>query len=1363
MCCQDKGVEVKPDDCGCSDTCDNSSSRPVRYYNGEVHVALPMLNSSGFGHRWGHTLSYSNRVTNPAAGLNGSSWFTREQPQLFQTTGIVQEPGHPPKVVNRVAVIQVISEAVWFQENPTTHQYQGMFFNAEKLVHLSSTKEFLYFNLRGQKLAFFDFSSSIPLVQQGRLKSWTDADGRVTYVDYWANGLMRRFRQEDATSGESSTYEYQYVNPSSSSGSSASSGAVGINERLEVVTLVVKGTPVRRLKFAYYGAGDSHGGMGDLKRVTLQMLDDEGWQDLQHTLFRYYLSGDAHGVAHGMKFQVLPESYQRMVNAGLSPETATDAQMANYADYYFEYDGSRRVTRETVDAGSQTFLFEYVTSSNPDGYNSWKVRTTETLPDGSQNIVYTNAAGASILKILKQGDNEWYSFHRYKDNGLVEFQASSSAVTGYDESYPDLLHRESDGTYEFLKDNDGLIEVYEYFSTNHLKSRGVRKGQLGSVTKLQELSYTARTVSGVTVYVVAEDKSYQSNVSGGSDPSTTSYSYEWYSGTFQMKQRQTTLPVIPIGQNGSGVANTRAEAYDAYGLVTWQKNERGFLTNYTFDIVTGAIVQQIDDVDTSIVSGAPSGWTTPTGGGLNLVTNYQSDLLGRTTQVLGPEHEIDLSGTATMVRRASWSVYQDLEFQQWSGSGYATGSSPSYSYTLINPVQLSQFDHAGRTIEQMSAVRSSTSGKLSPSDSFPQSSYVRWSTSHYNDESQLTHTRQYHLIPSSGEGTSGTNYEQTDYGYDEMDRQNRIKTPGGTISRTVYDVRSLVTETWVGTDDTGATDTNPAGSGAPNNMVKVQENEYDDGDPGGDGNLTQQTAYASASDTRVTTFAYDFRNRRVSEQGEEAYFAEFFYDNLDRVTQTDRHNTDADGNLIGRNETKYDNQGRVYQSYVYAVDPSTGDVGNSLVSNSWYDPVGNLLKQLPAGSQLFQKSVYDSLNRLTTQYSAYDTDETDYADAGDVDDDTVMQQSESTYDDASNLIQQVSRLRFHNATGTGPLTDPDGSEPKARVSYAVSYPDALGRVMASVNYGTNGADAFTRPDTIPARSDTVLVNSTAYNDAGEAWKTVDPQGTENRSEFNDAGQTKKTIENYVSGGTDADQNRTTEFTYNADGKLETLTVKNDVTGDQVTTWDYGTTLSDSGVASNELLRAKVYPDSSTDRVEYGYNRLGQVRESTDQNGTVRALDYDKLGRLIHDRVTTLGTDVDGTVRRISRSYEIRGMVESVTTYDNATVGSGSVVGEVKSEYNDFSQLVREYQSQDGAVNPSTTPKVEYAYADGSANTIRRISQTYPDGREVEYDYGTPGGMNDVLSRVEALVEGATEPVRYKYLGLGEIVEAEYNA
>ncbi len=47
----------------------------------------------------------------------------------------------------------------------------------------------------------------------------------------------------------------------------------------------------------------------------------------------------------------------------------------------------------------------------------------------------------------------------------------------------------------------------------------------------------------------------------------------------------------------------------------------------------------------------------------------------------------------------------------------------------------------------------------------------------------------YKLIPASGSGTTGTNYDQTNFGYDVMQRPNRSQTPGGTINRTVFDVR----------------------------------------------------------------------------------------------------------------------------------------------------------------------------------------------------------------------------------------------------------------------------------------------------------------------------------------------------------------------------------------------------------------------------------------------------------------------------------------------------------------------------------------------------------------------------------------------
>jgi hypothetical protein len=91
-----------------------------------------------------------------------------------------------------------------------------------------------------------------------------------------------------------------------------------------------------------------------------------------------------------------------------------------------------------------------------------------------------------------------------------------------------------------------------------------------------------------------------------------------------------------------------------------------------------------------------------------------------------------------------------------------------------------------------------------------------------------------------------------------------VKDAAGTITRTVWTAPQRVASVWVGTDDTGATDSNPAGSGAPNNMVEISENQYDGGSAGGDGNLTQVTQYADGSDTRVTGYGYDFRNRRTS-------------------------------------------------------------------------------------------------------------------------------------------------------------------------------------------------------------------------------------------------------------------------------------------------------------------------------------------------------------------------------------------------------------------------------------------------------------------------------------------------------------------
>jgi hypothetical protein len=162
------------------------------------------------------------------------------------------------------------------------------------------------------------------------------------------------------------------------------------------------------------------------------------------------------------------------------------------------------------------------------------------------------------------------------------------------------------------------------------------------------------------------------------------------------------------------MAATRQDYYDNYGNLTWHMDERGFITNTSYDIPTGAVIQRIDDVNTALVSNAPPGWTTPSGGGLHLVTDFTIDTEGRTTQVLGPSHAIDIGGVATTIRRATWTVYQDALYQTWTGQGYATGTAPSYTYTLVNPVSIAVTDANGRPLQQVQATRASTSGALQP-------------------------------------------------------------------------------------------------------------------------------------------------------------------------------------------------------------------------------------------------------------------------------------------------------------------------------------------------------------------------------------------------------------------------------------------------------------------------------------------------------------------------------------------------------------------------------------------------------------------------------------------------------------------------
>ncbi|MCA9171691.1 MAG: hypothetical protein KDB23_28685, partial [Planctomycetales bacterium] len=683
----------------------------------------------------------------------------------------------------------------------------------------------------------------------------------------------------------------------------------------------------------------------------------------------------------------------------------------------------------------------------------------------------------------------------------------------------------------------------------------------------------------------------------------------------------------------------------------------------------------------------------------------------------------------------------------------------------------------------------------------------------------------YHTIPTSEDGSSGTNYDETTFEYDSLGRQNTVVSPGGTVTSTVFDRQNRAVCTYVGTDDTNATDDDPSAGREPceitssssssssasagsNNMVLVSQRQYGDGGcsscGSGGGQLTLAIQYVDANNTRITEFQYDWRGRQefvippADDEGRTVY-TQSHYDNLDRVVKTEQYHEQSVGAdiLIARNETYFDDRRQTYHTRRYGVDPTTGTVGNFLASYTWFDAAGNTIKQQAPGQRSFTKSAYDSLGRGIKQYVGYDLSESPCVDvasgsssssssascvafstATNATGDTIFEQTETDYDDANNIIETRLRRRHHDATGTGELTTPAGSQPRARVSYAASYTDAAGRQQATANYGTNGDVALTRSSTVPTRSDTILVTSTEYNDVGQAYKTIDPSGKEDRTYFDDAGRVTKTVENYTDGDPttgNADEDRTVEFTYTADGQRATITAKQQSSSDdQTTTYVYGTTLSDSDIARSDLLRAEIYPDSDDtsdplgngtdatyDRIEYTYNRQTQRLSMKDQNGSIHEYEYDDLGRQLHDRITTLASGVDGAVRRLSTTYEVHGQMEMATSYDNATVGSGNVVNEVLREYNDYGLLDKEYQEHSGAKD-GNTPYVGYNYDETAVsgeleNGLRPTSLRYPNGRLVHYTYGSADSTADILNRLDAINDDSTGSpgdvlASYSYLG-----------
>jgi YD repeat-containing protein len=1051
--------------------------------NGEFTLTEFDFGNQSIGGLPSSSRGYSN--LNENTGSSGNNWWSSGLPVLVEETGYVTFTGLPRRRQYYAEIEPGAYETQWYAQS--------------NLAKDAVAAEFTVTGASGARIVMHDFTAG---AKAGRPKRYLLPNGDE--LTYHYDDLNRIDKFEREIEGTVNGYYYEFE---------------GSDTKASAIVLKIREQAVRRVRYEYYGESDPNGLAGDLKFVIKDNYDQAAgvWLEMGRTYYRYYIADSSEApkaFAGALKFRVSNEGCSRLRAAGLDVATADDDAIRPYSDFNLQYDPeSRRVVSNLV-RGKYLHQFEYLDGPAFDGdFSHWTLKTTQTLPDG--NVLITFSANRMILsRIFKSGGDEWFSYYERDELGRVTLHADSSAISDVNETTG----------LASLKAAEGLIRTYSWHSRSYLDQESYKIGSGGGAVLVRQNTYEPQTVDFEPIFRSKDNTVYQA--SGGGGASTMSRTYVEVEDTYQVSERITVCPPIPEDQNGDDEPVERIDVFNAYGQLTWSKDERGFITARYYDPVTMAMIRRIDDVQTPS-PGAPDGWSTPEGGGLNLVTDYDVDLLGRVIRKLGPLHEIDVNGRATLIRRAEWTVYLDSTHQTRTAMGYITGDDEAAC--VINPVRITRADGDGHVTDEIQAIRLGcdcdgnrakpcmeapigTPGAPKAEERYDQSTWVRWRSNQFNDAGERESERLYFCIPDLGIGRPVFNYAETIFGYDSMGRQDYVKSPGGTITHSTFTPLGWLADTWVGTSE-------PSGVGS-GNMKMVERRIYDGplpvGAPGGVGELTFSMQYASATEVRTTEYQYDGNHRLTHVISPVGYTDVFELDLIGRRVGYERRATIGDA-LLARSETAFDDLGRVYQvSNFTGLTPAPAD---PVVELSWYDPAGNLEKHRPAGSLSFRKMKRDGLGRLIASYDACASEEEE-DDPSSVDEDIVVAQSEIAYDPAGNVIVQISRQRFHDESDAelGELGDPQ-TQPKARVYYSHNYPDSVGRLIAIANLGTNGGIPPERAATVPMPSDTCLLSQTRHNARGEVRDSVDPNGTITRQTFDDAGRLVETIENFsVEGG-----------------------------------------------------------------------------------------------------------------------------------------------------------------------------------------------------------------------------------------------------
>ena len=721
---------------------------------------------------------------------------------------------------------------------------------------------------------------------------------------------------------------------------------------------------------------------------------------------------------------------------------------------------------------------------------------------------------------------------------------------------------------------------------------------------------------------------------------------------------------------------------------------------------------------------------------------------------------------------------------------------------------------------------------------------------------------------------------QTTVGFDSNGDLTSQHSPDGTITRHVYDALGRLRGTYRGTNDihefwgTGIVCTGLPGDPTdcyqpedfPDNMVLIEKRSYGDGstDINSTGQLVEIRNYRDKPENQypivdpfnpensqysnedhvgwTTRIEYDWRMRPVWEQhrssstitpgengspptysdGDALTHKLTWYDNLDRVRFEAEYGATAPegGNADPRNaapnadvppasdilatspisltETKYNARGQAEEVRHYNVAVQDGTSYTATVScfNHLDKPVEVHSPNAPT-----QRYVYDAKGRQVRS-SAY---------AGG----RELTRSQTLYDLNDRAIATIYRERV-NRDGAE-LDEPDTVN--SVKSYTQTWYDKAGKVLATVNYGTNSTnDTFTSgvdpinlnaaAPVVYAKNGTVnsinyaayaasLLTCYEYDKAGRQCAVYHPDKTVTRTVYDDLGRVKETWEGetFIDNGSDLSLVQGKLYQYDTQGRLISINsairgTGGAATAQQTTEIIYAATVVGSTgaqmSANNGFIGEVRFPDPTTgeptadDSIRFTYYSDGSVATRTDQRGIVFTHQYDELGRRtqtgINDEAWFTPPAADqpdnrppNRIHHLVYSYKTDGSLEKVSAFTSGEGGAEFPVAENLFEYDTRGNLVADYQEHGGTVTLGVTPKTGYAWVFGrwdldgppyAFNGDRLSTINYPqhDGsplRGVTYEYDWSEGSGN---QITGIIRSGDALARYGYAGLSRRME-----